>query len=109
MTVTTSTASIEIVDNPDRDRYEARIDGELVGFADYQLTPKLVVFTHTEVVPACEGKGVGSALAQFAMDDIRAAGQREVLPVCPFIKAWIGRHRDYIPLVFGARPSTAKD
>ncbi|MGC4106390.1 MAG: GNAT family N-acetyltransferase [Thermomicrobiales bacterium] len=100
---------IDVVNNPDRDRYEARIEGKLVGFADYQLTPKLVVFTHTEVIPECEGQGVGSALAQFAMDDIRADGQREIVPLCPFIKGWIGRHREYIPLVFGVRTSTVKD
>lgn len=104
------TPTIDITNHPERDRYEARIDGELVGFAEYQLTPKLVVFTHTEVIPACEGKGVGSALAQVAMDDIRDDGTRQVIPLCPFIKGWIGRHRDYIPLVFGARStSTAKD
>lgn len=101
--------TIEIENVPARDRYEARIDGNLVGFAAYQLTPTLVVFTHTEVTPEYEGQGIGSALAHAALDEIRADGVREVLPLCPFIKAWIGKHPEYIPIVFGARPSTAKD
>ena len=95
------TETIEIVDNPKANRYEARIGGTLAGYAEYKLTPDLIVFTHTEVLPEYEGNGVGSALAKFALDDIKAAGVRKVLPLCPFIKTWIGRHAAYIPLVFG--------
>ncbi len=99
-----------IVENsPERNRYEARIDGEVAGFAEYQLTPALIVFTHTEVKPAHEGKGVGSALARFALEDVRDDGQRKVLPLCPFIKAWISRHREFIPLVFGPPASNVRD
>jgi predicted GNAT family acetyltransferase len=90
-------------------RYEGHIDGELAGFAQYQLTDKLVIFTHTEVEDRFEGKGVGSAIAQFALDDVRADGRREVLPLCPFVKSWIQRHPDYEDLVYGAPQSTAKD
>lgn len=100
---------VDIVRNDDASRYEARIDGQVAGFAEFQLTDELVIFTHTEVDPAFEGKGVGSALAQFALDDVKAAGRLRVLPLCPFIKAWIGRHPDYVPLVYGAPPTTARD
>jgi predicted GNAT family acetyltransferase len=88
--------------NPSLSRYEAHIDGELAGFAEYQLTDALVIFTHTEVDDRFEGKGVGSALARFGLDDVRAAGTRKVLPLCPFIKGWIGKHPDYVDLVYGA-------
>jgi predicted GNAT family acetyltransferase len=94
---------------PDAHRYEAHLDGELAGFAEYQLTDQLVVFTHTEVDDRFEGRGVGSALARFALDDVRAAGSRQVLPLCPFIKAWIGKHPDYTDLVYGAPQTTARD
>lgn len=85
--------------NPDEHRYEAHLDDELAGFAEYQLTDELVVFTHTEVDPRFEGKGVGSALARFALDDVRAEGSRKVLPLCPFIKGWMGKHPDYLDLI----------
>lgn len=94
--------------NPQQSRYEAHIDGELAGFAEYQLTDRLVVFTHTEVEPRFEGKGVGSALARFALDDVRTTG-KDVLPLCPFIKGWIGKHPEYVDLVYGRPASTAKD
>ena len=95
------TDTIEIIDNPERNRYEARIGDTLAGFAQYQLTPDLIVFTHTEVIPQYEGHGVGSALAKHALDEVRDQGVRKVLPLCPFIKAWIARHASYIPLVYG--------
>ncbi|GAW49313.1 MULTISPECIES: GNAT family N-acetyltransferase [unclassified Nocardioides] len=85
--------------NPEVSRYEARLDGELAGFAEYELTDQLVIFTHTQVEDAYEGRGVGSALARFALDDVRASGTRKVLPLCPFIKGWIEKHPDYADLV----------
>ena len=47
------------------------------------------MFTHTEVDPAFEGKGVGGALARHALDEVAEDGDRKVMPLCPFIKAWI--------------------
>lgn len=102
-------SELSVKHNFDATRYEAHLDGELAGFAEYQRTDQLVVFTHTEVDPKFEGKGVGSALAAFALDEVRAAGTHQVLPICPFIKVWIQRHPDYIQLVYGAPPSTARD
>jgi predicted GNAT family acetyltransferase len=100
---------ITVENNPALHRYEARIDGKAAGYAEYQLTPALIVFTHTEVEPAYEGQGVGSALARFALEDVRNDGQHKVLPLCPFIKAWISRHREFIPLVFGPPSSNVRD
>jgi predicted GNAT family acetyltransferase len=98
-----------VVDKPAQNRYEARGPaGELLGHADYQSAPSLVVFTHTEVDSAYEGQGVGSALAQQALDDVRSKGL-QVLPLCPFIKDWIDRHREYAPLLYRSRPSTVTD
>src|SRR4051794_16548919 len=102
-------ADIKVSRNDDDHRYEAFIDGERVGFAEYQLTDQLVVLTHTEVDDRCEGMGVGSALARGALDDVRRQGDRKVLPLCPFIKSWIKHHEDYQDLVYGAPLSTAKD
>ena len=99
----------EIRNNPDKLRYEALIDGAVAGFAAYQLTDELIVFTHTQVDPAYEGRGAGSAIARFALDDVRQDGSRRVLPLCPFIKEWIGRHPDYANLVHTSLATTAKD
>jgi predicted GNAT family acetyltransferase len=100
-------SEIVVTDNPAEARFEAHVDGVLAGIAEYQLTDQLVVFTHTEVDPAFEGRGVGSAIAETALDQLRADGRRKALPVCPFIKGWIERHPDYLDVTYGARPSRA--
>jgi uncharacterized protein len=100
---------IVVTDVPEQDRFEARIDGDLAGYAEYMTTDVLIVFTHTEVVPSFEGKGVGGALVRAALDTVRAGGKRKVLPLCPFVKAWIGKHPDYFDLVYDAPPTTVKD
>lgn len=86
---------VQVTNNPEKQRYEAHLHGELAGFAEYMLTNELITFTHTEVDRKFEGKGVGSALVRGALDDVRAAGERKVLPLCPFVKGWMAKHADY--------------
>jgi predicted GNAT family acetyltransferase len=101
--------AIETVHNPEKKRYEGWIDGSLAGFAEYQLTDEIIVFTHTEVPSQYEGKGVGSTIVRFALEDVRASSSRRVLAICPFVEGWIARHRDYADLLYGAPASTARD
>jgi predicted GNAT family acetyltransferase len=91
--------------NEDQNRWEARVDGTLAGFAEYRETEALVIFTHTEVDPAFEGRGVGTALARHALDEVFDEGTHRVMPVCPFIKGWIGRHPEYQHLLHGTPPA----
>ena len=88
----------EVVDRPEKHRYEILADGELAGFAQYQLSPGEILFIHTEIDEAYEGKGLGSVLVRHALDDARGRGL-DVLPLCPFVRAWISRHEDYLDLV----------
>jgi predicted GNAT family acetyltransferase len=53
---------------------------------------------HTEIEPAFEGEGFGSALVSGALDDVRARGKR-VRPLCPFVAAYVKRHPEYADLV----------
>ncbi|MHA6620748.1 GNAT family N-acetyltransferase [Pseudonocardia sp. DLS-67] len=84
---------MDVTDAPEQHRYEARIDGELAGFAEYRASDRIVTFVHTQVMPDFEGKGVGSALVRGALDDVRAHG-RKVRAVCPFVKGYVERHPD---------------
>jgi predicted GNAT family acetyltransferase len=91
-------SDVEVHDNPAESRVEARVDGELAGFAAYVDRGATRVFTHTEVDPAYGGHGVGGAIARGALDEARASGLT-VVPRCPFIKGWIDKHPDYADLI----------
>jgi predicted GNAT family acetyltransferase len=89
---------IDVADAPGRDRYELTIDGEVVGFTAYRARPGLIAFVHTEIDERLQGRGLGDRLIRFALEDARARGLA-VLPFCPFIKAFIERHREFEALV----------
>lgn len=82
---------VEVVDNAEKHRWEARLGGELAGTLRYGLHRGRVVLVHTEVDPAFEGHGVGSALARAALEAARSRGER-VLVSCPFVASYVRRH-----------------
>jgi predicted GNAT family acetyltransferase len=88
----------DVVDRPERHRFEILADGGVAGFTDYQLRPGEIMFTHTEIEEAYEGKGLGGVLVRHALDSARDRGLA-VVPLCPFVREWISRHEDYLPLV----------
>ena len=91
---------VNVVRNERKRRYEAHIGDHIAGFSQFRLNPGQVVFVHTEVEPAFEGKGVGSTLAKRALDDVRVRGEK-VIAECPFIKEYINRHPAYADLLDG--------
>jgi uncharacterized protein len=93
-----SPADAEIVDVPEKSRYELRLDGRLIGLAAYRRRDGRIALTHTEVDESCEGRGFGSRLAEAALDDARRQGL-EILPLCPFIAHYVERHPEYQELV----------
>jgi predicted GNAT family acetyltransferase len=99
---------LRVVDVPERGRYEAIRDGEVIAFAAYQKTATLVVFTHTEVDPGHEGQGVGGALVNGALEHVRTLGLR-VLPLCPFVRTWMVRHPEFGDLEYRQPASKVSD
>src|SRR5262245_49078264 len=90
---------ISVIDVPEKERFEARdADGNVVGFVTYQLTGNIIVYTHTEVSPEHEGKGIASQLARFVMDDAKSRS-RNVVPICPYISKWLEKHPEYDGIV----------
>ena len=92
----------DIVDNSTDGRYEAWLDGEPAGLIEYADEDGWLIFDHTEVFEAFEGKGVASKLAKAALDDVRARNLY-VNPQCPFVTSYIKRHPEYRDLVVGIR------
>ncbi|WP_441249221.1 GNAT family N-acetyltransferase [Kitasatospora sp. McL0602] len=94
--------AVTIEDATANNRFEARVDGELAGFAEYIRSASLVVYPHTVVERAFEGQGIGAALARTALEDARTRGL-PVLATCPFIKAWMLRHPEFTDLAYENR------
>ncbi len=87
-----------VVHAPDLRRFEARVDDELAGFAEYAYRRGRFIFVHTEIDPRFEGQGLGSTLVAGALDHVRSTGDR-VVPLCPFVASWIERHPEADDLV----------
>lgn len=91
----------------DESRYEIRTDGALAGYAEFQLRPGAIRFTHTELDPAFQGQGLAGILAERALTDAAASGEAIVL-LCPYIARYLESHE--IPgaeIRWPKRPGTA--
>jgi predicted GNAT family acetyltransferase len=87
-----------VIDRPERERYEIVLDGGMVGFLQYHRGPGQIALIHTEIDSGHEGAGLGGRLIVAALDAAGAAGLR-VLPFCPFVRAYIEHHSEYLDLV----------
>jgi predicted GNAT family acetyltransferase len=82
-----------IRDNAEKSRFEADLGDGSFGIAEYRLSHGRIFFTHTEVPPAHEGQGIGSALIRYALKSARERGLK-VIPVCPFFADFIEKHAE---------------
>lgn len=67
-------------------------------FVEYLRIKSKIIFTHTEVARELEGKGIGGALAKHVLEYAKA-NELVVMPLCPFIAAYISRHPEYKSLL----------
>lgn len=89
---------LDITRDPETSRYEARLDGELVGWIEYFAGAGSIDLVHTVVVPEHTGGGIASTLVRHALDEIRSQNM-VVIPTCDYVEAWIDRHPEYADLV----------
>jgi predicted GNAT family acetyltransferase len=85
-----------VTDNVARSRFEQGTDGES-GFIDYRRSGSTLFLNHVEVPAPLGGRGVGTSLVRGALDLIRSRGER-IVPVCPFVKAFLRRYPAYADL-----------
>lgn len=82
-----------VTHNADRHRYELPTDHGLA-IAVYRQQGDSRVFTHTEVPPADEGKGLGAKVVRAALEDTRRQGLK-IVPLCSFVVAFVRRHPEF--------------
>jgi predicted GNAT family acetyltransferase len=88
---------LDIRNNTAQNRFEAEVDG-LLAVSEYMNLKDKIVFTHTEVPTALEGRGIASQLAKAGLEFAREQG-KVVVPICPYVAAYIRRHPEYRALV----------
>jgi len=69
-----------------------------VAFITYREGGGRILFLHTEVPEALEGRGVTTEFARAALDYARAR-HLTVFPFCPYVASYIRRHPEYRALV----------
>ena len=89
--------TLQAANNAAKHRFEVSLDDE-TAYAEYKLAAGEITLTHTEVPKAFEGRGVGSQLAKAALGYAREQGLK-VIPLCPFMAAYITKHPEWHDLV----------
>jgi predicted GNAT family acetyltransferase len=82
-----------VIHNKSRKRFEVQVDSHLA-VLDYAMHGDAIIFTHTGVPPALEGRGIGSLLVktglQYAKDNVL-----KIQSLCWFVDKYIRRHPEY--------------
>lgn len=90
------------------DEYQLRVNDALhqleleiqgnIAFIDYKLSGETLFLIHTEVPRALEGKGVGSAIIQKALQYAKGHHYK-IVPICPFVQTYLKRHKEWSDIV----------
>ncbi|MBM7459637.1 GNAT family N-acetyltransferase [Rhodococcus coprophilus] len=117
MLLDTSTSSADVSDNADQNRFELRLNGDLVGILGYYDTncpsgvpgpcDPVVDFMHTVIVEDFGHRGLAAVLVGGSLDIARQRGWR-VRPVCTYVQRFLDGHAGYENVVVPIRPAARK-
>ncbi len=82
--------SDKVVRNDALGRYEMPVPGGMA-IAVFHQEGDVLVFDHTEVPRAAQGRGHASALIDAALKDVRSRKLR-VRPLCSFVRRYMNDH-----------------
>ncbi|QBJ95833.1 N-acetyltransferase [Rhodococcus sp. ABRD24] len=102
----------DVTDNADQNRFELRLNGDLVGIVGYyDTTPvagmrpggrragaRVVSFMHTVVVEDFGHQGLAAVMVRRALDQARDYGWR-VRPVCTYVQRFVEANPEYRDLM----------
>jgi len=72
-----------------------RGDREL-GFTEYVTRDDGgIVFTHTEIDPELQERGLGSSLVRGALEELRTSTSVRIRATCPFVRPFLAEHPEY--------------
>ncbi|KSZ60464.1 acetyltransferase [Rhodococcus pyridinivorans KG-16] len=106
----TSSPDLAVSDNADQNRFELRLNGDLVGILGYydferapSPNPPVVDFMHTVIVEDFGHRGLAAVLVGGSLDLARSRGWR-VRPVCTYVQRFLSSHENYRDVVVALEP-----
>ncbi|WP_375386250.1 GNAT family N-acetyltransferase [uncultured Microbacterium sp.] len=90
--MTEPTEDVTVTRDDAEGRYEIRVGDVLSGFTEFRVDAEgRLVFPHTQIDPAFEGRGLAAVLVGDAMKDA-VARHETVVPECPYVVRFLQRH-----------------
>lgn len=89
--------ALAIVNNEKEQQFQVWV-GEEKAFLEYRLYKGDIALMHTEVPDSLAGKGIASALAEYALNHARDH-KIPVMVYCPFVSSYLKKHPEYQDLV----------
>lgn len=86
--------NIAVVHEPERSRFVLRDGAAEIGEEQYLDAAGERILFHTLVSEEYGGQGLASRLVQQVVEETIAAGLA-VVPVCPYVQAWLPSHPEY--------------
>lgn len=102
-----STPSADVSINTDQNRFELRLNGDLVGIVGYyevdgttKRGPRthVVSFMHTVVTEDFGHQGLAAILVRRSLDSARSYGWK-VKPVCTYVQRFVAANPEYADVV----------
>ena len=88
---------IQLQVNTAENRLELPLEGG-TALIEYKLSGDRFFLIHTEVPASLEGKGVGGAIVQKALQYAKDHSYK-IVPICPFVQSYLKRHKEWEGIV----------
>lgn len=82
------------VHQPVDSRFIVPLEQDHTAIASYQLQGEVLAIDHTEVPEALRGKGYGAKMMEAVLKAIDQEGYK-VKPVCPYVKHYMDKHKEW--------------
>jgi uncharacterized protein len=89
-----SPTAVEVRKDETTHLYEALTDGRVVGNLAYEMTGGRVTLTHSYVDPDQRHRGIASALARYALEDL-SQSRTKVGIYCEFVADYVQGHPEF--------------
>lgn len=87
-----------LIDNHEKKQFELCVEDTIAKIEYIKTKTGKIYLTHTEVPKELEGRGIGNAIVKKVLDKVRR-DKLPLVPMCPFVAAYIKRHPEYNDLL----------